>query len=486
MGTYEWLEKKTPRSVDQLRLWPDNPRLNPEENHIYLSDYAEDFYEETTDFLDLIKSIAEDGFIPADPIVVWKNEENEKFYVAEGNRRVTALKLLRDPQKAPKKIRAAVKKLANNIDRDSIEKILVNVAPTFEDAEWYINQRNSNATLQRNWTRIQQQRWISDLYQKYNGEIEKIASITKMSKSELEEFIRILFIRNFINEDAVKSNLTDEEFEKASSHKFPITILERFFSSAKVREEWGVEFVEDKVEIKSNRQSFLNAFTVLIKNIISANPEIRINTRTITSNLNEILEKLPEVSFEKVSEEETEETQDDSQEETESQDSEDQDEARYQDLIGDPNRNRVLLDLYEIDTDIYRLKGLFEEFKQIPNSRYINCIGASLRVFLDLAVLSYIEKKELKPEITVEYQSDLRDVTLKRRLEYLKKNNFTGEVQKIASKLLDPSQQYSLDVLNGFVHSQDTHYLTKNFINGFWDFLFPMFKELVVIRDKNV
>ena len=484
MGTFEWLEKKTPRSVDQLRLWPEKPRLNPEENHIYLSDYAEDFYEETTDFLDLIKSIAEDGFIPADPIVVWKNEENEKFYVAEGNRRVTALKLLRNPQKAPKKIRAAVKKLASKIDRDSIDKILVNVAPTFEDAEWYINQRNSNATLQRNWSRIQQQRWISDLYQKYDGKIEKIASITRMSKSELEEFIRILFIRNFINDELVKNSLTDDEFDKASSHRFPITILERFFSSTKVKEKWGIEFNGDKVKIKSNRSSFLKAFTILIKNIISDNPKVIINTRTLTSNLDEILEKLPEVSFEQDAVIDEEKEPEDTQEEEDGQDQEEGN--RFQDLIGDPNRNKILIDLYEIDTDIYRLKGLFDEFKRIPSSRYINCIGASLRVFLDLAVHSYIEKEEIKNEIVVFYKSDFKDVTLKRRLEYLKQNNFTDEPQKIISRLLDPSQQYSLDVLNGFVHSQDTHYLTKNFINGFWDFLFPLIKELVVIKDKNV
>lgn len=151
MKNYKWLNYKTPRAVDQLRLWPENPRLNPEENHIYLSDYAEDITNESTDknkFIDLVKSIAEDGFIPADPIVVWKNTENERYYVAEGNRRVLALKLLRDPQKAPRSIRSSIIKYSKLIKKNGIEKILVNVAPTFEDAEWYINQRNSNSSLQ--------------------------------------------------------------------------------------------------------------------------------------------------------------------------------------------------------------------------------------------------------------------------------------------------------------------------------------------------
>lgn len=71
---YDWLLKKTPRSVDQLRLWPENPRLNPEENHSTLRDFAEDLTEELADkkdFYGLVKSIVRDGFIPADPIVVW-------------------------------------------------------------------------------------------------------------------------------------------------------------------------------------------------------------------------------------------------------------------------------------------------------------------------------------------------------------------------------------------------------------------------------
>jgi hypothetical protein len=168
MNKHEWLEKKTPRSVDQLRLWPDNPRLNPTEKHLYLSDYVEDLISEDAEkkhFFKLVISIAEDGFVPADPVVVWKDADNEKYYVAEGNRRLVALKLLRHPDKAPKSIRSFIRLQSQKISALDIEKILVNVAPTFDEAEWYINQRNSASSLQRSWSRPQQQRWISDLYQ---------------------------------------------------------------------------------------------------------------------------------------------------------------------------------------------------------------------------------------------------------------------------------------------------------------------------------
>ena len=52
----------------------------------------------------------------------------------------------------------------------------------------------------------------------------------------------------------------------------------------------------------------------------------------------------------------------------------------------------------------------------------------------------------------------------------------SGRPQTIITRLIDPSQEYSLDVLNGYIHSQDSHYTNKRFLNSFWDFLFPLFE----------
>ena len=82
------------RSVDQLRLWDENPRLNPDEKHLTIVDFVEDLIADEADkssFFDLLQSISE-GFVPADPIVVWRQENNGKYYVAEGNRRVYSFK----------------------------------------------------------------------------------------------------------------------------------------------------------------------------------------------------------------------------------------------------------------------------------------------------------------------------------------------------------------------------------------------------------
>ncbi|MGB4414015.1 MAG: ParB N-terminal domain-containing protein [Paludibacter sp.] len=485
---YDWLNRKTPRSVDKLKLWPENPRLNPEEKHIQLTDFAVDLTSEDSDkkqFFKLLKSIAEDGFIPADPIVVWKCEENEKFYVAEGNRRVLALKLLRDPNKSPKSIRSFVRTQAGRIDKRKIEKILVNVAPTFEHAEWYINQRNSNSSLQQPWSRVQQQRWITELYDKYNGDIDQITSITKMSQGELENFIRILKIKDLVKLEEVRNQLSDDEYNSAISYKFPITILERFFSNKEVKENWGVDF--DGINIKfKNKQSFLNAYAQLIKDIVTKNSENVIDTRTITLNLKLILSKLPKVDTENGNA-----IQESPQTEVESTGN--SNELIENQIIinpstpnpiikNDPNRNRLILSIYSVNTDSYRLLNLFNELKRIPFS-YSNCIASSIRVFLDLSVFKFIESENLESLIRTQYRKSIRDISLKNRLEYLKQNSLPEKPKKIVEKLLQSSNEFSLDVLNGYIHSQDSHYLTKTFLNRFWDFLFPLFEFLIEIKE---
>jgi hypothetical protein len=502
---YDWLVKKTPRSVDQLKLWPENPRLNPEETHLTLKEYAEDLTfdnAEKNDFFELVNSIVADGFVPADPVVVWQNEENKKYYVAEGNRRVVALKLLREPKKSPKSIRSFIRKASSQIDITTIEKIPVNVAPSFEDAEWYINQRNSSSTLQRRWSRVQQQRWIVTLYQKHDGDLDRILSVTKLTKSELEGIIRTLKIKDFVKLDIVKNNLTEEEFQLADSYRFPITILERFFSFADVKEKWGLEYDGLDVNIISNQDSFYGAFTELIKRIVNKEDD-KINTRLKKEDLEEVLGSLPSVIFNSDEEDETEgeenNSTDDGSENTESTDNSDSSGESTSDntesetepepqpdpinhLKGNPNRPKMVLDIYSLNTDSYRLLGLFNEFKKISLT-YKNTVSASLRVFLDLAVFKFIETEDIEDDLKRYYRDELKNISLKKRLEYIKTNKLSGKPQNIVSRLINPSSQYSLDVLNGYIHSQDTHYLNKQFLNGFWDFLFPLFQEFLDIRE---
>ena len=310
----------------------------------------------------------------------------------------------------------------------------------------------------------------------------RILERAKMTESELEGFIRILHLIDLVKSKEIKDKLTEEEFKEATSSKFPITILERFFSNKLVKDQWGIEFEGTDLKLK-NKSSFFDAYSALIKNIVSTDDSrIAIDTRTITSNLEEILKKLPKVDLEE--QEECTITRDTQEQESTIKTKTPVQNTNKPIVTNDPNRKQLIPPIYQLTSSDFRLNGLFDELKQL-SPKYINVKAASLRIFLDLAVLNYIQSLGIEEKIKEMYKCNLRDVSLGRRLEYLKTNNLTANSKNIVTKLLDDSAKYTLSILNGYIHGKDTHYLDKQFLNGFWDFLFPLFCEILDIKESK-
>lgn len=424
---YDWLNKKNNRSVDNIHLWAENPRLNQDAEYSSTKDIAEEFVRENKEkegLISLAKSIVSLGFIPADPIVIWQDSASNKYYVAEGNRRILILKLLRNPNLAPKSIQATILKLSKQIDRDSIKKILVAVAPSFEDAEWYISARHSTSNLQRRWETEQQLKWVMSLYDKYDGNIEVIQSKIDLSEPELKRVIRLFKLKSFITED--KALFSAEEYEMVTSMRFPITTFERFFSNSAVKEQWGLEFDEYGFELKYGKKSFLNAAVQLIKRmILDKDDPNKLDSRALgTSDLIEqTLEKLPKVNpMEEITDESSGGTVEDKDQKEDESNSEDKDptpDPPKPKPKDDPKRDKLIHDTFYIHTDTYRIEALFNELKRVP-MKWENLIAASIRIFVDLAVINYINRNELEKKLTSEYGKELREIILSKRLEFLK------------------------------------------------------------------
>ena len=489
MLDYSWFSKRYLRSIDQLRPWSRNPRLNPEEQHVYLVDFIEDIIQEDGDkanFMELVRSIATNGFIPADPIVVWKDEKNDRYYVAEGNRRVLALKLLRDPDKAPREIRGTVTGLAKNWKR--IDKIAVSIAPSLEAAEWYISQRNSTSSIQKPWSRLQQMRWVEFLYEKYSDDSAVLEQKSNMSISEIEAIIRYVRLLNLVNEDLVKNGLTDEEYRKATSHTFPITIFERFFNLTKVREAWGFEFEGTSVSFK-NKTGFLRAFTEVIRRIVSNDSTIKLDTRNVSAErIDSLLKELPQVDIAaddpfKVDGSKKQDTERIPEPELQAETHQ-----KNHEMKGDPNRNRLILSFYHLNTSEARLDQLFKELKKLSVNSYVSVCAAAVRIFLELAILDYLQSEGLVTELQRQEGKELKRILLKTRIDFLTRNSRLKDnkkAKKILLDLINEKETYSLDILNGFVHSKSTEYLHKQYINGFWDHIFPLLQAMLDITEVH-
>lgn len=140
---YDWtIEKK---STEELLLDPNNPRFfglqNPTQEQIIEQLIK---YENVTE---LALRIAERGFLPNEILIVC--EEDSKNYVLEGNRRLAACKLLLDYKVAPESHQKRIQSIAENADRNSIQKINVVFAPTREDADYIIAGRHTQTPVKK-------------------------------------------------------------------------------------------------------------------------------------------------------------------------------------------------------------------------------------------------------------------------------------------------------------------------------------------------
>lgn len=487
MADYSWFNKRYQRSIDQLRPWSGNPRLNPEEQHVNLRDFVEDIIQEDGDkanFMDLVRSIATNGFIPADPIVVWKDAKNDRYYVAEGNRRVLALKLLRDPSKAPREIRGTVKSLSKTWTR--IDKIHVNIAPSLEDAEWYISQRNSTSSILKRWSRLQQMRWVEFLYEKYADDPEVLVQKSNMSLSEIEQIIRYIRLLNLVNEEQVKSVLTEDEYRRATAHTFPITIFERFFNLTKVREAWGFDFDGPNIIFK-NKAGFLTAFTEVIRRIVSNKQDYKLDTRNVSADkIDDLLDILPKVNLEMSDPFKVGDKGEPEPEPTPEPEPQPDPKPSHREQKGNIYRNRLILSFYQLNTSEARLSQLFYELKRLSVNSYVSVCAAAVRIFLELAILDFIQSEGLVEEFQRRDGKELKKILLKTRIDFLTrysklKDNKTAK--KILLDLINEKETYSLDILNGYVHSKSTEYLNKQYLNGFWDHIFPLLQAMLDITE---
>lgn len=487
---YGWLLKRYDRSVQNLRLWDANPRLDPSDSYLHVKDFINGMLIkdiDRTNFIDLAQSIVERGFIPADPIVVWQDGTNSKYYVAEGNRRVAVLKLLLDPTKAPKTIKRSIELLSLKIDHTTIEKIPVAVAPSFDDCIWYINQRHETSSNQKKWIRENYLIWISGLYKRFNKDISAIKEYTGATESDLNNALCVLKLKNKFKDFG--SRLTDEENEEVMSKRFPISTLERIVTKDFVQKKFGFYFDGSNIGFCTEYEDFLDAFSVLIRRLVlpKENPE-RLDSRTLNTNedIKNALIDFPDVRLtnERKTEIDNEELFPAGGKPIKNN-KEKIKEAPVAANINDPNRKYVVPTVYQLTSPDYRLKAIFNELKKLSLNSYPNIASATIRIFLDIAIRNFILSQNLETAISKQYQMGLKDIQLSRRLEFIKGVVSSRETKKIITILLDPENVYSLDTLNGYIHSSKTYAINRQLVNGFWDFLLPMFQELLDIKEEE-
>lgn len=145
--------------INDLLLDPSNPRLpeTVERTQPAMLDYIA----QTTSIEELMVAIAQNGFFPGEPVVVTPEGAPEgKLIVIEGNRRVTAVKLLNNPDLLSKKSEK-IKSIADQAKYKTPELPVVR-KPTRSEVLPYLGFRHITGVKQ--WEPLAKARYIEQLY----------------------------------------------------------------------------------------------------------------------------------------------------------------------------------------------------------------------------------------------------------------------------------------------------------------------------------
>lgn len=205
-------------NINEILVNPENPRHNP------VMDLGENFImqqlvtniREANAMYKLISDIFKDGWYPQSIITVMYDIQKEKYVAWDGNRRITALKILKNPELADTfkafnytQIKG-IHNMSKGIKDEDFFKVLCYVSPTFEECAGYIRNIHTNDTGALRWDtasikRFEEKLGIKNIFTQLQGYCPKaflnvnkdfpVSKFEKIVSSKIgKEYLKIDFI----------------------------------------------------------------------------------------------------------------------------------------------------------------------------------------------------------------------------------------------------------------------------------------------------
>ena len=252
-----WTQRNNISVVD-MQLDLKNPRM-PDYPNLTQAD-AIAIMSEKYKVLDLAKSIGQRGYIPRENIIIVL--ENGKPVVLEGNRRVTALKLIINPDLAPPAIRDEYKQIkALFKSTEQLKFPPVTVVPSRSEADLLILDKHTENT-EIPWKPIMQSRFYKEKQDEYGGiSTKELAEILGTTEKKISDaYIRLSIFDYAVK--AVKGTSISSKVEDAES--FEITTLERLVLAKDTPKKLRFEISNDSIK-PADEARFLAVLRLLVQ-----------------------------------------------------------------------------------------------------------------------------------------------------------------------------------------------------------------------------
>lgn len=238
--------------LSQILLDPVNPRHDPLQPQVELIKAMVDSQKEK--LVKLAEDITTSGLNPSDVItVIPHSTEKDKYVVVEGNRRITALKLLNSPQLCPDAtIRKRFEALNATYSVAPITKVKCILYPDRESAKHWISLKHTGENAG-----IGTVRWDATEVKRFQAQGQnKTESIG-------------LQVMNFI-----LNNMQLDEGTAKIIRKMPITTVERLIGDPDVRKSFGLSIRDGVLESQLTVESTAKALYDLIAPIATGEKKV--------------------------------------------------------------------------------------------------------------------------------------------------------------------------------------------------------------------
>ncbi len=475
-----WSTKLIP--VASLHLDSKNPRLGRETLSRAPRDIIQYLFDNDK-ALQIAESIATRGYFPNEPLLAVK--ENDKLVVIEGNRRLAALKALREPGLLEGPFGRKVETFARRIsDPASIARVPVTIAPSRRATDRQIVGRHIGTPVLA-WKAENRASFILEKLEEGYDNVQ-LSSELGFTLADIQN----ARLTRAIPDMARSLKLPDEILAKLSSPRAKIyTTLKRVFDSSVGREFLKVESDPDHgLRGTTTKAEFVKAFTKLVQDVALGNQDSRsLNTN---ENIRDYFKKWPPAELPQskgsfipadVIQGKSVASQAGMPKSTEKQ-------AKAKQLT-----KAVLPKDFKVRFGNDRLVDIRNELIKLKRETYPNAGAVLLRVFFELTIVDYLERTNEMPKIIERIERQGGKViygkpTLKQLvpevIRLAKKHLQSSDAVKVEKAVrYDPSAPFTISDLHGFVHSPDLP--TERDIFQFWSRTEPLFRMMLEQEPKS-
>lgn len=397
------------------------------------------------------------GLNPTDiPIVVESPADNGKYIVKEGNRRITVLKILLNPnliEDINQSLKKKFIKLAEVNKKELIRSVTCAICDAAEADVWI--ERKHSTDLKgigtQQWNSIQRQRF-------------KEATAGKMSYA-----LQIIKLLN-------GSSYVDEQF-KSQLEILKITNLQRLIADPVVREYLGMSLIKGKLTSDLKEEVLVNALKEVVTDMMAGDFKVSkiYDKKAREEYIHGVFQKTgsPNTITNK-----TDRWELVIQPEQQKEEKEQNKETR---VVQKKPRATLVPKSCNLPIDNPRVASIFREMKGLLVRSFVNTAAIQLRVFLEMSVDVYIETFHLLAEGKLTSSKSGKSLSEKANIviDHLKsiKAVNTDMTKGMEFALQNKQSPMSPESLNSYVHNHLFSPMAEPLLSE-WDNVQPFFESL--------